>query len=1485
MAERAKRYYVCNLIPLWEIDEENMDVDWPNFHAYFNDLIEMRADIKKRPIRWTRDAGVIPDPELKIRFEVYESDYLLSGWANDWMGTFSSDKDYGDKVQVRPIKIVDDFDKIPEDEREKFIFIHWIDKSELTITGPDGKSKKVEQPETLEVRCWWRVKDEDDVSGNPEYYYDVFVEAKTIDGKSVKLEERSDHELTGFNWFVTDKVRAGRVSPIVDGEYVFLKMLQLLDSAQHSIHLAAWSFDLRTAVAVNHQFQADYLQIPGLDAGNFKDLLVRSKPKPNGVACTTDAALLIYTASNGNINNARRIDPATVNPVVQQVFEDTPFEDPTGVAIAGIDLSGARILVLDAGNHRLGLLLEFARKNLHLINDKLGLVLLGKKGGVNILGVAQIVRPLAHVLKLQQDIEDAVAAGKSEAEIKTLVDETPVLVLVFLAGNGTPGYGDFAGAVETHPFGKIFGPSGMLNSPHSLVIVPDAAPGPEAIPGRVFFTDTGNHCIRLFKWDSFQLITFAGDPVPGNKDGAGRAAQFKSPTGITWDSKAKRLLVADTGNGLLRAIHPDTAAVTTLNVASIDGKAVKPGPLTGLAFDVDHGPEGTLYASEPARHRILAIDLKTLAATTLAGSDKGEAGYADDTGTAARFNTPGSLCYAFDYLYIADEENRVVRRADVVSRAIDTFGSTTEPGAQDMPVTVGDVFRRKAKEGVQVRVLLDSIQNKGAFADASALNKLHENVHAFVQFHVQAFGETEVPNPKDPATSLASFHDKMIVVDGRAGFTGGLDFGSQKNNSMLHESFFEGNMFWHDQAAFVEGAAAFGLEEHFLWRWNLLRKELRISDEEYERDTRPTITTNACFTMVRRHYEDERLQLDASCSRPTAFQDLKEYKWEFVQKFRYDETVRDGAKFKEVARTRDVPLLTATVPYAEVELPRRLDPGEYNIKLTVKSSGGGQDSVEHKLEVLAAPPDDITAVDRTDKSIQDHQAESVRTWDPSPVFINVNESEVHQVLESYRRGILAARNYVYMEHQYIFYPEVGEYLEQAMKENQRLQVIWVIPFFTEETQDPYTEKKIFRARNQFISAAPQLLSLGPTFDFLLSTGRGGGAHAQIKSQLAWHGFFRQHEMVEKLRKVDPKRFGVFSMRRVFGGGMRIIYPHSKMILCDDRFFSIGSANANGRGFVKDSEHNISALSPIQARKLRVRLWGELLGYVGVAFVTPTGELVITAGHHLRVGDKVRLQHQAFGEEERAVTAIHDDKGTVEVDGSSLDSSLERVMWTDTRIQTMLPRDAMPFWRDSSHKLDTYRKVQGIHAKSNAAGDLVVPDHLAAKDDILTLGGRVIQLDDAGLPRAVGGLIVPPIGGPVKVADVTKDVIKIAWPARQQIPNVAGGAQTWVMDIALSASKEIPPFKVTVKARNADITLIEYRLLPNQTDIGFDYAESWLKRQPASTQLLRTWEIDPPEGIEYGGPGSWLRWPFWLFTDIDPDEHARLQGLASDVRIA
>ena len=71
---------------------------------------------------------------------------------------------------------------------------------------------------------------------------------------------------------------------------------------------------------------------------------------------------------------------------------------------------------------------------------------------------------------------------------------------------------------------------------------------------------------------------------------------------------------------------------------------------------------------------------------------------------------------------------------------------------------------------------------------------------------------------------------------------------------------------------------------------------------------------------------------------------------------------------------------------------------------------------------------------------------------------------------------------------------------------------------------------------------------------------------------------------------------------VSAGAFPSIYVHSKIMLIDDAFASIGSANANRRGFYSDGECNLFALRELVAgsddnwiRDLRVDLWAEHLG--------------------------------------------------------------------------------------------------------------------------------------------------------------------------------------------------------------------------------------------------------------------------------------------------
>jgi len=58
---------------------------------------------------------------------------------------------------------------------------------------------------------------------------------------------------------------------------------------------------------------------------------------------------------------------------------------------------------------------------------------------------------------------------------------------------------------------------------------------------------------------------------------------------------------------------------------------------------------------------------------------------------------------------------------------------------------------------------------------------------------------------------------------------------------------------------------------------------------------------------------------------------------------------------------------------------------------------------------------------------------------------------------------------------------------------------------------------------------------------------------------------------------------------------RDIYIHSKLMLIDDGFFTIGSANMNQRSMAVDSEINIATDDLRQAAKLRQRVWSNLAG--------------------------------------------------------------------------------------------------------------------------------------------------------------------------------------------------------------------------------------------------------------------------------------------------
>jgi phosphatidylserine/phosphatidylglycerophosphate/cardiolipin synthase-like enzyme len=520
-------------------------------------------------------------------------------------------------------------------------------------------------------------------------------------------------------------------------------------------------------------------------------------------------------------------------------------------------------------------------------------------------------------------------------------------------------------------------------------------------------------------------------------------------------------------------------------------------------------------------------------------------------------------------------------------------------------------------------------------------------------------------------------------------------------------------------------------------------------------------------------------------------------------------------------------------------------------------------------------PEAISVVDNTDAGIDQGEAECVRTFDPTPLMgfmVNLRSDETKEILESYKRAILAARHYVYLEHQYIYYPEIGEYCTQAMRDNPNLQIIWCIPFFTEETQDPVAERAALVEADQFASAITDASQLTQ--------------NNQLRSQLAWHGFFRHREMVTNMREVDPLRFGEFSIRKLMprndptaNPSTEMIYPHSKIILCDDRFFSIGSANANGRGFTKDGELNISAIAPQQAKAFRQRLWGEHLGFSGVAVPRPDGSLFCINGHHLQAGAEVRLQHPLLGEVTHQVDTVDPVTGAVHLDGVVLDPALGRINWEDPTTSNLPLSDVLRIWRRAAHSLANFRKVQG-KGRTNSAGHLVVPGHLAAVGDVVVFSKRLMLLNDEGRSNQSDPVVHPLIPGDLKVKAVASDTIEFE-PLSVTLPD-----STEFSSRSPGETFSRDPFRLQLVSRSGGRIVIKVlSLVPDFNDLAFDYHASWLERQRNGKNLVRAWEIDPPEGIEYAGPGSVLFSPWmsvlllgipWFGFDVDPDEQANLQ---------
>jgi sugar lactone lactonase YvrE len=137
--------------------------------------------------------------------------------------------------------------------------------------------------------------------------------------------------------------------------------------------------------------------------------------------------------------------------------------------------------------------------------------------------------------------------------------------------------------------------------------------------------------------------------------------------------------------GVPRAVAAEPGIIETVagTGGESDGGSTGPALSTnvGQPFGVEFGPDGGLYITEVANHRVRRLDLEKRILTTVAGT--GHKGYAGDGGpaAAARLNEPYEVRFdAAKNMYFVEMQNHVVRKVDAATGVISTIAGTSQAG-------------------------------------------------------------------------------------------------------------------------------------------------------------------------------------------------------------------------------------------------------------------------------------------------------------------------------------------------------------------------------------------------------------------------------------------------------------------------------------------------------------------------------------------------------------------------------------------------------------------------------------------------------------------------------------------------------------------------------------------------------------------------------------------------------------------------------------
>ena len=360
---------------------------------------------------------------------------------------------------------------------------------------------------------------------------------------------------------------------------------------------------------------------------------------PRGVA--VNSAGNVYVVDTGN-NRIRMITPAGVVTTLAGNADATStngtgtnatFNGPNGITID----SQGNLFVADENNHRIRIITPATVVT----------TLAGSTAGYNDGGWFN--QPVGVATDW---IGTLYVADTNNHRIRRI---TPAGVVTTLAGSGTAGATNSTGVNATFNFPRGVALDSTLN---------------------VYVADGANRQIRRIT-PAGVVTTFAGSATSGFADGTGTSATFNTPVGITVDS-LDRIYVLDIGNHNIRRI---TAAGVVTSLAGSRTATFADGVGINASFNTPSGIVadiyGNVYVADTNNHCIRRVTSDG-GVTTLAGST---AGYADGTGTNARFNFPYHLSIdALGTLYVADQTNHRIRTVQTSTGVVSTLAGDGTAG-------------------------------------------------------------------------------------------------------------------------------------------------------------------------------------------------------------------------------------------------------------------------------------------------------------------------------------------------------------------------------------------------------------------------------------------------------------------------------------------------------------------------------------------------------------------------------------------------------------------------------------------------------------------------------------------------------------------------------------------------------------------------------------------------------------------------------------